>query len=73
MITLTQEQARVLAATQESPPCVVDPQTLRTYFLVSGDVYVRAQALLEEEQDVLSMYPHLADLDPQDWKDGAEQ
>jgi hypothetical protein len=73
MITLTQEQARVLAATQESSPRIVDPQTQRTYFLVSGDVFVRAQAMMEEEQDVLSMYPHLADLDSEDWKDGADQ
>ncbi len=73
MITLTQEQARVLAETAESPPRVVDPQTQRTYFLVSGDVYARAQALLEEEQDVLDMYPLLADLDPEDWQNRAEQ
>lgn len=73
MITLTHEQARVLAETTESPPSVVDPQTQHIYFLVSGEVYARAQALFEEEQDVLSMYPHLAGLDPEDWQDRAEQ
>jgi len=66
MITLTQEQARLLAETAESPPRVVDPQTQHIYFLVSGDVYARAHALVEEEQDVLRMYPLLADLDPED-------
>jgi hypothetical protein len=66
MITLTQEQARLLAATAESPPRVVDPETQQVYFLVSGEVYARAQALLEEEQDVLGMYPLLADLDLKD-------
>jgi hypothetical protein len=73
MITLTQEQARVLAETAESPSQVIDQQTRQIYFLVSGEVYARAQALFEEEQDVLGMYPHLADLDPEDWRDRAEQ
>jgi hypothetical protein len=73
MITLTQEQARVLAETVESPPRVVDPQTQHIYFLVNGAVYARAQALLEEEEDVLSMYPLLAELDAEDWQDRAEQ
>lgn len=66
MITLTQEQARVLAESAESPPRIVDPQTKIVYFLVSGDVYARAQALLEEEQDVMGMYPLLAELDRED-------
>jgi hypothetical protein len=73
MITLTQEQARALAETTESPPRVVDPQTQHIYFLVSGEVYARAQAILEEERDVLDMYPFLAELDPEDWQDRAEQ
>jgi broad specificity phosphatase PhoE len=73
MITLTPEQARVLAETAESPLRVVDSQTQDIYFLVSGAVYARAQALLEEEQDVLGMYPLLAELDPGDWQDRAEQ
>ena len=73
MITLTQEQARVLAETVESPPRVVDPQTQHIYFLVSGEVYARAQALFEEEQDVLGMYPHLAELHPEDWQDRTER
>jgi hypothetical protein len=71
MITLTQEQARALAETTESPPRVVDPQTRQTYFLVSGEVYARAQALLEEEQDVLGMAPLLAELDPEGWQERA--
>jgi hypothetical protein len=73
MITLTQEQARGLAETAESPPRVVDPRTQLTYFLVSGEVYARAHALFEEEQDVLGMFPLLAELDPEDWQDRAEQ
>jgi len=73
MITLTQEQARFLAETPESPPSVVDPNTQRIYFLVSGDVYARAQALIEEEQDVVGMYPLLAELDPEDWQHRNEQ
>jgi hypothetical protein len=72
MITLTQEQAGVLAETAESPPRVVDPQTQQIYFLVSGEVYARAQALFEEEQDVRGMYPLLAEVEPQDWQDRAE-
>jgi hypothetical protein len=73
MITLTQDQVRVLAEMTESPPRVIDPQTQQIYFLVSGEVYARAQALLEEEQDVLAMYPLLAELDPEDWQDRAKQ
>jgi hypothetical protein len=72
MITLTAEQARLLAETAELPARVVDPQTKRIYFLVSAVVYERAQALIEEEQDVQDMYPHLAELDPEDWQDRAE-
>ncbi len=73
MITLTQEQARTLAESAESPLRVVDPQTKHIYFLVSGEVYTRAQALFEEEQDVLGMYPFLAELDGEDWQDRAKQ
>jgi hypothetical protein len=73
MITLTQEQARVLAETAESPPRVVDPQTQHVYFLVRGEVYARAQALFEEEEDVRGMYPLLAELDPKGWQDRAEK
>ena len=73
MITLTQEQARMLAETTESPPRIVDPRTQHIYFLVSGEVYARAQALFEEEHDVLGMYPLLAELDPEDWQDRAER
>lgn len=72
MITLTQEQARALAESGETPPRVVDPQTKRVYFLVTAEVYARAQALLEEEQDVLSMYPLLTELAPEDWHDRTE-
>jgi hypothetical protein len=73
MITLTPEQARVLAESAESPRRVVDPLTQQVYLLVSGEVYARAQVLFEEEQDVLGMYPLLAELDPEDWQDRAEQ
>ena len=72
MITLTQEQARVLAESTESPPRVLDPQTKQVYFLVSGQLYARAQAMAEEEHDVLAMYPLLADIDPEDWQDRAQ-
>jgi hypothetical protein len=37
MITLTKEQARLLAETVESPPRVVDPLTQHIYFLVKPD------------------------------------
>jgi len=63
----------VLAETTESPPHVVDPETRHDYFLVTAEVFARAQALFEEEQDVLGMYPHLVELETQDWQDRAEQ
>ena len=72
MITLTQEQVRMLAEGAESPPRVIDPQTQHIYFLVRGEVYARAQAMFEEEQDVIGMYPLIADLDPEDSQDGAK-
>ena len=72
MISLTQEQARALAETAESPPRIIDPQTQRIDFLVSDQVYARAEALLAEEQDVLGMYPLLPELDPEDWQPKAE-
>jgi hypothetical protein len=62
MIPLTQEQARTLVEARESPPRVLAPQTQQVYFLVNGEVYARAQSLLEEEQDVLAMYPLLGEL-----------
>jgi hypothetical protein len=71
MIILTQEQASALAETVESPPQVVDPQTRHIYFLVSGEVYARAQALIEEERAVLGMYPLLAEIDPEGWQEMA--
>ena len=52
---------------------VIAGQLPNIYYLVSGEVYARAQALFEEEQDVLGMYPHLAELDPEDWQDRVEQ
>ena len=73
MITLTEEQVHVLAESTESPPQVLDPQSKHIYFLVSGEVYARAQAMLEEEQDVLGMYPLLADLNAEDWQDKAQK
>jgi hypothetical protein len=73
MITLTQEQASLLAESSESPPRVVDPQTKHVYLLVSGEVYERAQALIEEEQDILGMHPLLIELDREDWQGGADQ
>ncbi|MBM4072737.1 MAG: hypothetical protein FJ271_27995 [Planctomycetes bacterium] len=69
MITLTEEQVRMLAESAESPPRVVDPQTQHIYYLVSGEVFARAQAMLEEEQDVLGMHPLVAELDPEGWQD----
>jgi len=40
---------------------------------VSGDVYARAQALIEEEQDVVGMYPLLSELDPEGWQNRTER
>ena len=71
MIELTEEQSRFLAETTESPPRVIDPRTRHTYLLVSGEVYARAQALMEEEDDVRLMAPLLAELDPEDWEDAS--
>ena len=43
MIELTEQQRRELNA---DPPRVIDPQTKKTYILVSEEAYERMQALL---------------------------
>ncbi len=47
MIELTEQQRRELNA---DPPRVIDPQTKKTYVLVSEEVYERMQALLIPER-----------------------
>ena len=47
MIELTEQQRQELNA---DPPRVIDPQTKKTYVLVSEDAYERMQALLAPER-----------------------
>jgi hypothetical protein len=70
MIELTSTQRQSLAATPETPPVVIDPETQTTYVLLRKDVYDRFKNVFEED-DARVMAPLLADLDPEDWEDAA--
>ena len=48
MIELTEQQAKAVAASPETPPTLVDPNTKTAYVLVRRDVYDR---LVREEYD----------------------
>lgn len=67
MIELNEEQRQELSMPE---PVVVDPLTRETYVLVRQHVYDRLKNLIEEG-DARLMYPLLADIDPEDWEDGA--
>jgi hypothetical protein len=62
MIEFTEQQRQAL--TGETP--IVETNT--AYVLVRKDVYARLRGALDED-DVRSMEPLLADLDPEDWED----
>jgi len=55
MIELTQEQQQELALS--AVPRLVDPQTKKTYVLISEDVYERLKALLGEDFHPREAYP----------------
>jgi len=48
MIQLTEQQAQAVAASGETPPTLVDPNTQTTYVLIRKDLYER---LKDEEYD----------------------
>jgi hypothetical protein len=48
IIELTEQQLRDVAASGETPPTVVDPNTQTTYVLIRKDLYER---LTDEEYD----------------------
>ena len=66
MIELTQDQLGRIAATAESPPTMVDPETKAAYVLLPRELYERMCGDLD---DVRQMAPLLADIDPEDWED----
>jgi hypothetical protein len=70
MIELTESQRQTIAADNESPPTVFDPETKTAYVLVRKDVYLRWSGIFSED-DARRMAPLLADLDPEDWEDAA--
>jgi hypothetical protein len=45
------------ALDEAASPCVVDPRTNKTYYLVAADQYERIQALLEPIDTLSDTYP----------------
>lgn len=69
MIELTEDQRQAIAADEESPPTVLDPETKTTYVLIRKEVFERLKGVLDD--DVRLMSPLLADLDAEDWEDAS--
>jgi hypothetical protein len=67
MIQLTEEQGRELVT---SIPMAIDPRTRQVYVLVRKEDFDRMRGVGDED-DVQSMAPLLADLDPEDWEDAS--
>ncbi len=71
-ILLTEEQRQVIEIHSESPPRLIDPKTNEAYVLLRADVYERAKALFEEDENQLvrDMYPHMWEVFGKDgWDD----
>jgi hypothetical protein len=51
-----------------APVYVVDTATNATYVLMRAEQFERLRAVLDSD-DVESMYPLLADIEPDDWED----
>ena len=66
MIVLTEEQRQELSRPE---PFAVDPLTREEYALVPRSLFQTFKGLIED--DPKSMYPMLAEIDPDDWEDAA--
>lgn len=67
MIELTPEQRRELEET--AVPRVVDPETRKTYVLVSEEVYERMKILVGEQGNPSDMYPAINRAFAEGWVD----
>lgn len=67
MIELTPEQKRALE--ESAVPRVVDPETRKTYVLVSEEVYERMKILVGEEVSPSDMYPAINRAFAEGWGD----
>jgi hypothetical protein len=67
---LTNDQRQAIEQTGGSPVYIVDPATHASYVLLRAEDYekLRAQTALD---DVSSLYPLLAEIDPEDWEDAS--
>ena len=70
MIVLTEEQRREIASHGEAAIPFIDPETRAQYVLLRGDLFKRWKAVMDDD-DVRSMAPLLANLDPEDWEDAS--
>jgi hypothetical protein len=49
-IELTDEQSRAVEQAGDNPPTVLDPQTKKTYVLLSSEIYEELKALVADER-----------------------
>lgn len=54
MIELTQDQSKAIEQAGSRTPCVTDPRTRTTYFLVPADLFERIQGLLNGTDEALA-------------------
>jgi hypothetical protein len=70
MIELTEKQHALIVGHESEPIPVVDPQSDSKYVLMRADLFERWKTVLGDD-DVDSMAPLLAELDPDDWEDAS--
>ena len=68
MFELTPEQRRELGGSE--PARAVDPESKQTYVLVRAEIYDRLKSILDDV-DPETMYPLLAQIEPDDWENGS--
>jgi hypothetical protein len=65
---LTADQRQAIEQVGGSPVYIVDPTTNASYVLLRAEDYEKLKALPDPD-DVSSLYPLLAHIEPEDWED----
>ena len=65
---LTDDLRRAVEERNGAPLTIIDPATNASYVLMRAEDFEKFKAVNE---DVESLYPLLADLDPEDWEDAS--
>jgi hypothetical protein len=71
LLQLTDDQRQAIEELGGGPVYIVDPNTNAHYVLMRAEDYEKMKAPSEDDDDVSSMYPLLADLAPEDWEDAS--